>query len=106
MSVWKSDMEVWVTIDQQSVEDLIIDLLATNLGLEPEDLRAMLESRGDGMPVDSVLAAEVLAAVEAACGVTLAPTQETAQCLQSVREFAAAVVALALERDQAAGEIA
>jgi acyl carrier protein len=93
-------------IDQRSVEDLIINLLATNMGLDPLDLRAVLEASGEDMPVDSVLAAEVLAAVEAACGVTLAPTEETARCLQSVRAFAAAVVDLAHARDQATGEIA
>lgn len=93
-------------LNQQSVEDVIIDLLAANEGVESQDLRAMLEARGADMPVDSILAAEVLAAVEATCGVTFAPTPETALCLQSVRAFAASVVDLARESDQVAGEIA
>ncbi|MBV8992968.1 MAG: hypothetical protein JO287_04520 [Pseudonocardiales bacterium] len=93
-------------IEQQTVEDLIIDLLAENQGLEPEDLRAVLETRGENMPVDSVLAAEVLAAVEETCGVTLTPTQETAECMRSVRAFATAIVKVALAGKEATGEIA
>ncbi|HYS36930.1 MAG TPA: hypothetical protein VEO01_15020 [Pseudonocardiaceae bacterium] len=93
-------------IDQRSVEDLIIDLIAANLELEPAELRAKLGSRGDEMPVDSVLAAEVLAAVEVACGVTLVPTEETSRCLRSVQAFAAVVVDLVLAQDQSAEGIA
>jgi acyl carrier protein len=93
-------------MDQWAIEDLIIELLAEEAGTIPAVLRAQLEESGEEMPVDSVLAAEVLTRVEQRCGVELPATAETARCLRSVRLFAAMVYRLVSEVSQgrAAGE--
>jgi acyl carrier protein len=93
-------------MDQPAIEDLIVGLLAEEAGLSPAELRRQLEESGEELPVDSVLAAEVLARVEEFSGVLLPPTDQTAQSLRSVRAFAALVHRLMREDagTQAAGE--
>lgn len=76
---------------QREIEDVIIDLLAEDAGTSPDDLRALLEEQGAGLPMDSLLAVEVLARVEARFAVQLPTTQVTADALKSVAEFAMAV---------------
>jgi acyl carrier protein len=93
-------------MDQQAIEDLIIELLAEGAGTSPAILRAQLEERGEELPIDSVLAAEVVTRVEQRCGVELPATAEAARCLRSVRQFAAMVYRLVTDatQGQAAGE--
>lgn len=77
---------------QRQIEDVIIELLADDAGTNPADLRASLEELGgSSLPVDSLLAVEVLARVEARFGVTLPIDQATADALKSVADFAALV---------------
>lgn len=76
------------------IEDLVVELLAQEAHCPPEELRARLSAGGDTLPVDSLLAAEVLALVQERVGVVLPATAETAQALRSVRTFAEAVARL------------
>ncbi|GAA1021369.1 hypothetical protein Aple_060290 [Acrocarpospora pleiomorpha] len=89
-------------MDQRTIEDLIIELVARDIRTDPESLRDRLEQTGDELPIDSLLAAEVVARLEAQCGVKLPTTAETARALRSVRDFAAIVLDLitAAARDQ------
>jgi acyl carrier protein len=77
--------------------DLIVDLLAQDAGRDSQELRRELEELGETLPVDSLLAAEVLTRVESAVGVSLPATTETARALRSVQTFAVAVRDLVLE---------
>ncbi|MGL5825262.1 MAG: acyl carrier protein [Nocardioides sp.] len=79
------------TPSQRDIEDVIVDLLAEDAGTSPADLRALLELEGPGLPVDSLLAVEVLVRVEARFGVQLPTTQVTADAMKSVAEFAKVV---------------
>lgn len=77
---------------QRDIEDVIIELLAEDGGTNPADLRAQLEEQGGAsLPVDSLLAVEVLARVEVRFGVQLPNIQATADAMKSVAEFAAAI---------------
>jgi acyl carrier protein len=91
-------------MDQRAIEDLIFELLAEESGMDPIALRRELEEAGQEMPIDSLLAVEVVAAVEERCGVQLPVTAETARNLRSVQNFAAMVRRLMQERSQAVGE--
>lgn len=91
-------------MDQRAIEDLIFELLAEEAGTDPVALRQQIEEAGEEMPIDSLLAAEVVAAVEERCGVELLATSETASNLRSVRDFAAMVHRLVQEGSKAAGE--
>lgn len=86
--------------------DVIIDLLAQDAGRVPAELRADLEALGEELPVDSILAAEVLARVEAAFGMRMPATVESSRNLRSVVRFAQAVHGLAVERERQAGATA
>jgi acyl carrier protein len=88
-------------MDQRWIEDLIIELMAAQSHREPAALRAHLEELGGELPVDSLLAAEVLAEMEARLGVTLPATAETSRNLRSVSRFAEALLELATESDRA-----
>jgi acyl carrier protein len=80
----------WLT--QADIEELILELLAEEAGLTVAELRAQLIALGSEMPLDSLLAVEILVRVQDATGVVLPATEETARALLSVREFAAAVL--------------
>lgn len=85
------------------IEELILELLAEDAGRPVEVLRGELLERGTMMPVDSLLAAEVLARVQEKAGVELPATAETALALRSVRTFAVAVYDLVLAAAAARG---
>lgn len=85
------------------IVDVIIDLLAQDAHRDPVELRRELEALGEQLPVDSVLAVEVLARIEDRYGVTLPATVEASRNLRSVRRFADAVHDLAVERDTRTG---
>lgn len=78
------------------IVELILELLAEDAGRSVEELREELSAQGEMLPVDSLLAAEVLARVQERVGVELPATAETARALRSVRTFAAAVHDLVL----------
>lgn len=86
--------------------DVIIDLLAQDAARVPAELRAEREALGEELPVDSILAAEVLARVEATFGVRLPATVEASRNLRSVVRFAQAVHDLAVEQERQAGATA
>ena len=85
------------------IEELILELLAEDTGRPVAELRAELLELGAGMPVDSLLAAEVVARVQERVGVVLPATAETAKALRSVRTFAVAVHDLVLAAADARG---
>lgn len=78
-------------VSAEEVEDVVIELLAARHGVEPAVLREDLQGRGQDMPVDSVVMVLVLTAIEARFDVRLAPDEDTARSLGSVREFARTV---------------
>ena len=85
---------------KEDIEWLIIELIAQDNGQAAEDLLEELTAAGEHLPVDSLLAAEVLARVQEQCGVELPTNAETAKALRSVKSFAQAVWDL-LPKEQA-----
>lgn len=83
------------------IEELILELLAEEARRPVGELREELLERGEMMPVDSLLAAEVVARVQERVGVELPATAETARALRSVRTFAVAVHELVLAAEGA-----
>ncbi|GAS98586.1 acyl carrier protein [Mycolicibacterium canariasense] len=77
---------------EADIVDLILELLAERADLTVTELRAQLIALGEEMPLDSLLAVEILVLVQNAVGVVLPATEETAQSLLSVHGFAQAVV--------------
>lgn len=73
------------------IEDLILELLAEDAGCSATEFRDGLRAGGAALPVDSLLAAEVVARLQERIGVELPATAETARALRSVRTFAVAV---------------
>jgi acyl carrier protein len=89
----------------RDIEDFTIELLAEEAKCSPDEMRQSLEEGGGDLPIDSILLVEVVARVEERYGVHLPTTLETAQNLQSVRDFAAMVYDLVQdERARRAGE--
>lgn len=95
-----------VTVDE--VETAIIEVLSKDedMGLSPEELREHLQGAGPELPIDSVLAAEVLPALEERFGVRLPANFSTAYNLRSVRRLARQLVATVYEQERRAGETA
>ena len=85
---------------EREVEDIVLELLAAEQGLEPKHLREQLESEGAEMPFDSVLMMEVLVSVEKRCAVRIPADPETAKTLTSVRDFARKIIELLREEGQ------
>lgn len=85
---------------KEDIEWLIIELLAEENDQDAADLLQELTAAGANLPVDSLLAAEVLARVQEKCQVELPTSAETAKALRSVRTFAQAVWDL-LPKEQA-----
>ena len=81
---------------QRAIEDVIIELLAEDGGVNPADLRRQLEEQGPGLPIDSLLAVEVLVRVEQRFGVQLDANPATAEAMQSVATFASTIRSAAL----------
>jgi acyl carrier protein len=80
------------SVDGEDIEDIILGFLADDDGCSVEQLRKELLGGGQDLPLDSLLAVEVLARVQHATGVKLPATAETAFALRSVRGFALAVL--------------
>lgn len=77
-------------MDQRGVEDVLIELLAEGQFTTAEQLRAQLVAAGEDLPVDSLLAADIIAAVQARFDIRL-PAAGADKYLKSVRAFAAQV---------------
>lgn len=86
----------------EEIEDLIIECLAADAGVGSVEMRSQLEAAGADMPVDSLLAAEVVSRVEERCGVSLPATAENARRLRTVRSFAEAIAGLLAESSETA----
>lgn len=90
-------------MELNAIIDRIIELLALQNARDPAELRAEMEQLGKELPIDSVLAAEVLSRIEEEAGVRLPTTAETSRNLRSVRRFAQAIYDLiAVQRRQGA----
>lgn len=93
-------------MNQREVEDLIIDLLAQDAGRPPADVRRELENLGDSLPIDSLLAAEVIARIEEQLGIRYPATAESAKNLGSVTAFAQAILDLIADGQRSRGATA
>lgn len=76
---------------REEIEWLILELIAEDNEWVAAELLDELAAAGDHLPVDSLLAAEVLARVQEKVGIELPTTAETARALRSVKTFAQAV---------------
>ncbi|WP_216893409.1 acyl carrier protein [Nocardia alni] len=76
---------------EAEVSNLIVDLLAEDAGCDPGQLYAELAELGEDLPIDSLLAVDILARVQKATATYLPATEETARAMRSVRGFARAV---------------
>jgi acyl carrier protein len=76
---------------KDDIEWLIVQLIADDNAMDADDLLDELAAAGEHLPVDSLLAAEVLTRVQEAVGVELPTDAETARALRSVKAFAEAV---------------
>ncbi|OZE43210.1 hypothetical protein CH259_00430 [Rhodococcus sp. 05-2254-4] len=75
------------------MQDSIINAIALDNDEDPDELRAELEAAGLDLPIDSLLAVEVLATIEKLYGVSLKLNGETAKAMKSVTAFATLVLA-------------
>lgn len=91
-------------MNKEDIEWLIIELLAEDSGVEPGDLWDELAELGVTMPVDSLLAVEILTRIEERTGVELSTTAENARALRSVKSFAEVIWGLLPKADS--GEVA
>lgn len=83
------------------IEEMIIELLAADQKRDAGQLRQELEALGGDLPLDSLIAAEAMAAVEERCGVTM-PVLSSSANLQSVRSCALLVHRIIEEQAKAA----
>lgn len=79
-------------VEQRGVEDVLLELLAQGQCTTADELRARLVVAGEDLPIDSVLAAEIVAAVQTRFGIRL-PAKGAEEYLSSVRAFAAQICA-------------
>jgi acyl carrier protein len=79
-------------VNESSVVDIILGFLAEDEGCQVDQLRDELVIAGRELPIDSLLAVEVLVRVQDATGVKLPPTADTAFAMRSVHGFAQAVM--------------
>lgn len=93
-------------VDRREIEDVIVGLLAETAGTDADALRMELEDLGEWLPIDSLLAAEVLARVEEIYGVTFPATSEASANLRSVTAFAQAILELFEAREAATADTA
>jgi acyl carrier protein len=79
-------------VNRSQIEDLIINLYAETENKDPIKLRVELERGGGELPIDSLLAVEILVGVQEKCGVELPTSVESAKNLTSVSSFAQAML--------------
>lgn len=85
-------------MDQAGVEDVIIRLLAEHQHKTADELLQELLAAGDDLPIDSVLAAEIVGELQEYFRVRM-PTAEVPEYLRSVRAFAAKICALVAAKE-------
>lgn len=93
-------------VDTRDIEKVIIELLAQERGCTPAELERELVAGGADMPVDSLLAVEVLVRVEEIVGARLEASPANGEAMRSVRAFAQAMadaVAQATQQGSVAG---
>jgi acyl carrier protein len=78
-------------MSRRDIEDVILELLAEDLGQDRDELRRALEEQGAQMPVDSLLAMEVLVRLEVLYGIEMPTNAETGLAMKSVGTYAQAV---------------
>jgi acyl carrier protein len=88
-------------MDEAAVQAVILDLLAQDLGRDRQTLVDELRKKGPGMPIDSLLAVDILTTLEDRLGVRLPEDHLTAASLRSVRGYARRVCAIAAEQTKA-----
>ena len=79
-------------MNRREIEDLIINLYAEIEDEDPTKLRVELEKAGGELPIDSLLAVEILVHIQEECGVELPTSVESAKNLKSVTSFAQAML--------------
>jgi acyl carrier protein len=80
----------WALITKEEIEWLIVQLLAEDRDMDAQELWEELADLGVNMPVDSLLAVEVVVRLEERLGVELSTSADTAKSLRSVKTFAEA----------------
>jgi acyl carrier protein len=78
-------------MSRRDIEDVILELLAEDLGQDRDELRRALEEQGAEMPVDSLLAVEALVRLEVLYGIEMPTSAETGLAMKSVGTYAQAV---------------
>jgi acyl carrier protein len=96
--------ETSVRLDE--VQSKIIQLLAADLETTPEQLSQQLTAAGPDLPIDSLLAAEILVGIEAQFGVRLPADEATARNLKSVQRLAQQVWEAVIQGSAEMGETA
>jgi acyl carrier protein len=86
------------------IENYIIELLATDQGRDPDEVRAELTATGPEMPYDSILLVELMTRVSDRYGVQFKATYATALAMRSVRSFAERVCQELVESAQHAAQ--
>jgi len=72
----------------EDIAEIVIGLLAEQAGIPAAQMRAELLAAGPGLPVDSLLIAEILTRVEEACGARIPADAAAARSTGSVTAFA------------------
>lgn len=78
-------------MSRRDIEDVILELMAEDLGQDRDDLRRALEELGADMPVDSLLAMETLVRLETLYGIEMPTDAATGLAMKSVITYAHAV---------------
>jgi len=76
------------TPTETEIAELIIELLANLMHKDPDDLRAELEAKGTGMPVDSLDLFDVLVEFRQRTGLKIPKRKLRRRTMRSVSAFA------------------
>jgi acyl carrier protein len=82
-------------VDAAEIETVIVELLAAESGLSPSAQRVTLEQAGPGLPIDSLLLAEIVVVLEERIGIRVPEDNDTAKTMGSVAAFAAHLATVA-----------
>lgn len=85
-------------VTRRMVEDEVIAMIATDNGYDPDEFARDIRSRGDLLPIDSLLLVDVLVRVERRFGVHLPADDVSQAVLGSIAKFAARVASLAVDQ--------
>jgi acyl carrier protein len=76
----------------EAVQEIAIEYVAANNMVSTDDIRRQLDTEDRDLPMDSLVVAEILAAVETRLGFAVSPEVEAAREFYYVRAFARLVV--------------